>query len=109
MEEGLKNEVEMAVTEANSPDEEMKNEMKVKTEEQMEREISDEKKREPQEVVKQNEVKEKTDDERVCAAAKEEVVENDGNLKSQTTKERKDKELSKKAPISSFFGEEEFA
>lgn len=129
MEEGAKEEkVEKPATEANSPDEEVENKKKKgekakeeeEEEEQVEEKISDEKEKKAEGVEKQNEAKEKTDDEKGPSVAKEEVVEKDtkdtGSPKSQMTekkqkeaKEQKDKEPARKTPISSFFGEEEFA
>uniref|UniRef100_A0A3Q3XKK8 DNA ligase n=1 Tax=Mola mola TaxID=94237 RepID=A0A3Q3XKK8_MOLML len=130
MEEGAKEEgVEKAVTEANSPDEEVekmneldgekakkkkkKKKEKEEEEERVERKISDEKEIEYEGAVRTNEAKVKTVDEKGPAVAKE-VVEKDErggeeSLKSQTAIEQKDKEPSKKAAISSFFGEEEFS
>ncbi|KAM9350224.1 DNA ligase 1 isoform 2-T2 [Symphorus nematophorus] len=121
MEEGAKaEEVEKAVTEANSPDEEVEKkkkkgeEEKAREEERAEKKSSDEKEEKAEGAVKKNEAKEKTDDEKGPAVAKKEVVEKDtregkGSPKSQTAekqkeaKEQKDKEPPKKAPISSFF------
>ncbi|XP_040912081.1 DNA ligase 1 [Toxotes jaculatrix] len=120
MEEGAKEEtVEKAVTEANSPDEEVENEKKeegekAKEEERVERMSSDEKEKKAEGAEKKNEAREKTDDEKGPAVAKKEVVEKDTqegeeSPKSQTAKkqkeakEQKDKEPAKKAPISSFF------
>ena len=81
--------------------------------ERVERKISDEKEIIYEGEVRTNEAKVKTVDEKGPAVAKE-VVEKDErggeeSLKSQTAIEQKDKEPSKKAAISSFFGEEEFA
>ncbi|XP_062285030.1 DNA ligase 1 [Scomber scombrus] len=120
MEEGAKEErVDKAVTEANSPDEEVENKKKVKgekanKEERAERKSSDEKGKKAEGAEKKNEAKETTDDEKGPAISKEEVVEKDTregeeSPKSQTgkkqkeAKEQKDKEPAKKAPISSFF------
>ncbi|GLD50740.1 DNA ligase 1 isoform X1 [Lates japonicus] len=120
MEEGAKEEeVEKAVTEANSPDEEEENEKKeegeeAKEEEREERKSSDEREKKAEGAEKKNEAKEKMDDEKGPVVAKKEVVEKDTregeeSPKSQTVKkqkeakEQKDKEPAKKAPISSFF------
>lgn len=121
MEEGAKEErAEKAVTEANNPDEEeeankekMEGE-KAREEDQVHGKDSDEKGKKDEGAAKKNEAKEKTDDEKGPANAKKEVVETDERCqeespKSQMAKEQKDKEVSKKAPISSFFGEGEFA
>uniref|UniRef100_A0A671URE0 DNA ligase n=1 Tax=Sparus aurata TaxID=8175 RepID=A0A671URE0_SPAAU len=106
--------VEKAVTEASSPDEEVGNEKKEEGEEErVERKSSDEKEEKAEGAVKQNEAKEKANDEK-------EVVEKDTRegeespksqmaKKQKEAKEQKDKELPKKAPISTFFGEEEFS
>ncbi|XP_030258803.1 DNA ligase 1 [Sparus aurata] len=109
MEEGAKEErVEKAVTEASSPDEEVGNEKKEEGEEErVERKSSDEKEEKAEGAVKQNEAKEKANDEK-------EVVEKDTRegeespksqmaKKQKEAKEQKDKELPKKAPISTFF------
>lgn len=128
MEEGAKEErVEKPVTEDNGPDEEVENKKKEEgekvgeeEEEQVESCSSDEKGKKAEEAVKENEANEKTDDEKGPSVAKKEVVEKDvqegeESPKSQMAKEQKeekeqkDKEPPKKAPISSFFGEEEFA
>ncbi|KAI3374659.1 hypothetical protein L3Q82_021236, partial [Scortum barcoo] len=128
MEEEVKEDgVEKAAAEANSPDEEVGNEKKgegVKAaaddnnkQERAERESSDEKEKKAEGAAKKNEAEEKTDDEKGPAAVAkkgEEEVEKDTrggeeSPKSQTAKkqkeakEQKDKELPKKAPISSFF------
>lgn len=128
MEEDTKEERgEKAVTEANNPgDEEVENKSKeeetVEKEERVEKKSSDEKEEKAEEAEKKNEAKPKTDDddEKGPAVAKTEVVEKDmrgteESPKSQTVKrqkeakEQKDKEPTRKAPISSFFGEKEFA
>lgn len=130
MEEDTKEERgEKAVTEANNPgDEEVENKSKeeetVEKEEQVEKKSPDEKEEKAEEAEKKNEAKPKTDDddddEKGPAVAKTEVVEKDTrgteeSPKSQTVKrqkeakEQKDKEPTRKAPISSFFGEKEFA
>lgn len=129
MEEDTKEERgEKAATEANNPgDEEVENKSKeeetVEKEEQVEKKSPDEKEEKAEEAEKKNEAKPKTDDdddEKGPAVAKTEVVEKDTrgteeSLKSQTVKrqkeakEQKDKEPTRKAPISSFFGEKEFA
>uniref|UniRef100_A0A7N8XQV1 DNA ligase n=1 Tax=Mastacembelus armatus TaxID=205130 RepID=A0A7N8XQV1_9TELE len=111
--------VEKAVTETSSPDEEVENKKKeegkkAEEEEQVGRKSSDEKEKKAEGAEKKNEAKEKTDDEKGPAVAKEEAVEKDtreggDSPKSQTAKKQKDKEPAKKAPISSFFGGEEFA
>ncbi|KAM7400129.1 hypothetical protein PAMA_004706 [Pampus argenteus] len=118
MEEGAK-EVEKAVTEANSPDEDVGNEKKEEEEkaieeERVERQSSDEKEKKAEGAEKKNEAKEKADDEKGPAIAKEEVVEKDMQEgeespksqkanKQKEAKEQKDKEPAKKSPISSFF------
>lgn len=129
MEEDTKEERgEKAVTEANNPgDEEVENKSKeeetVEKEEQVEKKSPDEKEEKAEEAEKKNEAKPKTDDdddEKGPAVAKTEVVEKvtrgtEESPKSQTVKrqkeakEQKDKEPTRKAPISSFFGEKEFA
>lgn len=129
MEEDTKEERgEKAATEANNPgDEEVENKSKeeetVEKEEQVEKKSPDEKEEKAEEAEKKNEAKPKTDDdddEKGPAVAKMEVVEKDTrgteeSPKSQTVKrqkeakEQKDKEPTRKAPISSFFGEKEFA
>lgn len=129
MEEDTKEERgEKAVTEANNPgDEEVENKSKeeetVEKEEQVEKKSPDEKEEKAEEAEKKNEAKPKTDDdddEKGPVVAKTEVVEKDTrgteeSPKSQTVKrqkeakEQKDKEPTRKAPISSFFGEKEFA
>uniref|UniRef100_A0A667ZE93 DNA ligase n=1 Tax=Myripristis murdjan TaxID=586833 RepID=A0A667ZE93_9TELE len=122
MEEGAKEErAEKPVTEANRPEEEEKKADggKALKEEQVEDEGSDEKGKKAEGVEKKNEAKGRTGDEKGPVAAKEAAVEKDTRKgkespKSQTAKEQKeakeqkDKEPAKKAPISSFFGEEEF-
>lgn len=120
MKEGAKEErVEKAAAEANGPDEEVENkkeegaEKAKEEEEQVGKKRSDEREKKAEGAGKQNEAKEKTGP----TAAQEEVGEKDtGSPKSQTVekkpkeaKEQKDKEPAKKIPISSFFGEEEFA
>uniref|UniRef100_A0A7N6BKH9 DNA ligase n=1 Tax=Anabas testudineus TaxID=64144 RepID=A0A7N6BKH9_ANATE len=114
MEEGAKEErVEKAVTEKR-PDEEMENKRKeeegekAKEEELVDKKGSDEKEKKAEGAEKKNEAKGKTDDEKGPAAAKKEEVEKDTregeeSPKSQTAKKQKDKEPTKKAPISSFF------
>ncbi|KAM7379731.1 hypothetical protein PAMP_005262 [Pampus punctatissimus] len=118
MEEGAK-EVEKAVTEANSPDEDVGNEKKEEgekaiEEERVKRRSSDEKEKKAEGAEKKNEAKEKADDEKGPAIAKEEVVEKDMQEgeespksqkanKQKEAKEQKDKEPAKKSPISSFF------
>ncbi|KAM6919369.1 DNA ligase 1 [Lycodopsis pacificus] len=124
MEEGVKEErVVKAVTEANSPDEEVVEKKKNKREEErVKRKSSDGKVKKAEGAETKNEAKEKTDEKGPAAAKKkveegeveEEVVEKDTteeeeSPKSQTAKKRKepkeqkDKEPLKKAPISSFF------
>lgn len=124
MEEDTKEERgEKAVTEANNPgDEEVENKSKeeetVEKEEQVEKKSPDEKEEKAEEAEKKNEAKPKTDDddddEKGPVVAKTEVVEKDTrgteeSPKSQTVKrqkeakEQKDKEPTRKAPISSFF------
>uniref|UniRef100_A0AAX7UNF3 DNA ligase n=1 Tax=Astatotilapia calliptera TaxID=8154 RepID=A0AAX7UNF3_ASTCA len=122
MEEDTKEERgEKAATEANNPgDEEVENKSKeeetVEKEEQVEKKSPDEKEEKAEEAEKKNEAKPKTDDddEKGPAVAKTEVVEKDTrgteeSPKSQTVKrqkeakEQKDKEPTRKAPISSFF------
>lgn len=100
--------VEKAVTEANGPEEEMESEEAKGEEEEEEGKGSDETEKKAEGVVKKTEAR--TGDENGPAAAKEEeeeVVEKgergvEESPKSQTAK---DKEPSKKTPISSFFGE----
>lgn len=120
MEEGAKEErVEKAAAEANGPDEEVENKKKEGAEKAKKegKKRSDEREKKAEGAGKQQEAKEKTDDEKGPGAAKEEVGEKDtGSPKSQPdekkqreAKEQKDKEPAKKPPISSFFGEQEFA
>ncbi|XP_073346560.1 DNA ligase 1 [Pagrus major] len=109
MDEGAKEErVEKAVTEANSPDEEVGNEKKEEGEEErVKRKSSDEKEEKAEGAGKQNEAMEKTNDEK--EVVEKDTREGEESPKSQTAKkqkeakEQKDKELPKKAPISSFF------
>lgn len=108
MEEGAKEEqVEEAVTQANSPDEKVEKKKVGGEEEQVESKISDETDIKADGEVRKSEANEKQDEEKRPAFAKEEGDTKEEVLKM--SKEQNDKEPSKKAPISSFFGEATFA
>lgn len=106
---------EEAVTGVKRPDEEVESEKKDTVKREVERKSSDERGKKAEGAEKKNEAKEEADDEKGPAVTEEEEVDEkdtrkeEGSPKSQTVKkqkeakEQKDKELAKKASISSFF------